>query len=120
MDLFPVAFGIFAPVAVLIGATEEVLYRGYIQGWMQEFGVFKAAAFGALCHSAYKVFLFFLHNQPVEINLLFLGVCTFAVGLTLGLLKEWAGSLLPAVSAHVVFDIVAYGSYPQAPWWVWS
>jgi len=120
MELFPRAFGIFAPVAVMIGATEEILYRGYIQGRVQKFGPFKAAAFAALCHSAYKCALFAFHNQPVDINMLLLGTFTFAVGLALGILRERAGSLLPAVAAHVVFDIVAYGEYAQAPWWVWT
>lgn len=120
MELFPRAFGIFAPVAVLIGATEEVLYRGYIQGRVHEFGPFRAAAFAALCHTAYKCALFVFHNQPVDIHMCLLGICTFAVGLALGVLRERAGSLLPAVAAHVVFDILAYGAYAQAPWWVWS
>ena len=107
-------------VAVLIGATEEVLYRGYIQGRVRRFGPFKAAVFAALCHSAYKGSLFVFHNQPVDINMFLLVACTFTVGLVLGVLRERAGSLLPAVAAHVVFDIVAYGAYAQAPWWVWS
>lgn len=120
MELLPAAFGIFAPVAVLIGATEEALYRGYIQGRVQGFGTFRAAVFGALCHGAYKVCLFVFHNQPVDIHLLFLGMCTVAVGLVLGVLRERSGSLLPAVAAHGMFDIVAYGQYTQAPWWVWT
>jgi membrane protease YdiL (CAAX protease family) len=120
MELFSGTFGVFAPVAVLIGATEEILYRGYIQGRVHRFGPFKAAAFAALCHTAYKCSLFVFHNQPVDINMFLLGTFTFGVGLTLGILRERAGSLLPAVAAHVVFDIVAYGEYAQAPWWVWS
>jgi membrane protease YdiL (CAAX protease family) len=120
MELFPGTLGVFAPVAVLIGATEEILYRGYIQGRAHRVGAFKAVAFAALCHTAYKCSLFAFHNQPVDINIFLLGTCTFAVGLALGVLRERAGSLLPAVAAHVVFDIVAYGAYAQAPWWVWS
>lgn len=120
MELFPGTLGVFVPVAVLIGATEEILYRGYIQGRVHRFGPFKAAAFAALCHTAYKSSLFAFHNHPVDINIFLLGTCTFAVGLVLGVLRERAGSLLPAVAAHVVFDIVAYGEYAQAPWWVWS
>jgi membrane protease YdiL (CAAX protease family) len=120
MKLFPSTLGVFAPVAVLIGATEEVVYRGYIQGRVHRFGPFKAAAFAALCHTAYKCSLFTFHSQPVDINMFLLGACTFVVGLVLGVLRERTGSLLPAVAAHVLFDIMAYGAYAQAPWWVWS
>lgn len=120
MELLPSAFGLFAPVAALIGATEEILYRGYIQGRVQRLGPFGAVAFAAFCHTAYKCSLFVFHNQPVQINMLFLAVCTFGVGLALGTLRERAGSVLPPLAAHVLFDIMAYGEYAQAPWWVWS
>lgn len=120
MPPFPAAFGLFAPAAVLIGATEEVLYRGYIQGRMRRFGPLGAAAFASLCHSAYKCALFLLHNQPVDIDLWTLGMLTFAVGLGFGMLRERSGSLLPSIAAHGMFDLIAYGGYARAPWWVWS
>ena len=116
----PAAFGLCAPAAVLIGVTEEILYRGYIQGRMRRFGPLQAAALASLCHSAYKCALFLMHDQPVKIDLWLLGVLTFAGGLGLGMLKERSGSLLPSMAAHGVFDLIAYGEHARAPWWVWS
>jgi membrane protease YdiL (CAAX protease family) len=112
--------GWFAPVAVMIGATEEILFRGYIQGRVQSLGPFWAVSIAAFCHTAYKCSLFVFHDQPVQINMLFLAVCTFGVGLMLGVLRQWRGSIWPPVTAHVLFDILAYGEYAHAPWWVWS
>jgi membrane protease YdiL (CAAX protease family) len=55
----------------------------------------------------------------VELNIGFLAAGTFAVGLILGVFKERSGSVWPPVTAHVLFDIVVYGEYGSAPWWVW-
>jgi hypothetical protein len=38
----------------------------------------------------------------------------------LGLMRHFSGSVLPAVTAHVLFDILVYGDWAQAPWWVWG
>ena len=59
-------------------------------------------------------------KEAWQINMLFLAACTFGVGLALGILRKRAGGVLPPVAAHVLFDIMAYGEYAQAPWWVWS
>jgi membrane protease YdiL (CAAX protease family) len=110
----------FAPVAALIGATEEILYRGIIQGRLKGLGSLRAVILAAVFHTAYKCSLFALYSKPLEINVFFLAACTFVVGVLLGTLKERARSVAPPVAAHAFFDIMAYGEYSQAPWWVWS
>jgi len=110
----------FAVVAVLIGGTEELVYRGYIQGRVRRWGWLGAMALAALCHAAYKVAVFALPPGEVEVNFRFLVGATFLGGLAFGVLRELSGSVLPPLAAHTVFDIVVYGDQAQAPWWVWS
>jgi len=57
--------------------------------------------------------------QP-DINLAFLFTATFLVGLILGSLREFSKNLLPPTALHIFFDLVVYGGYYHAPWWVWS
>jgi len=46
-------------------------------------------------------------------------VWTFVGGAAFGVLRARAGSVWPAVAAHVSFDLLAYGDAAQTPWWVW-
>jgi membrane protease YdiL (CAAX protease family) len=110
----------FALAAGTIGAGEELLYRGYIQGRLRHLGWIAAAVLAALAHTAYKSALFVLPAVPVEIDLRFLALWTFVGGLLFGVLREFSGSVLPPVAAHVLFDLVVYGDRARAPWWVWS
>lgn len=119
LEILPSTFGRFAGVAALIGATEEILYRGYIQGRVRVLGSLNAVVFASLCHTVYKCSLFVFPYQPLEINIGFLAACTFTVGLIFGAFREKTGSVWPPVVAHVLFDIVVYGEYGPAPWWVW-
>jgi len=114
------AFGWFAPVAAAIGATEEILYRGYIQGRMRSFGLFSAIIFASLCHTAYKLGLFVFTPLPMEIDFGLFALCTFTGGLAFGALRQFAGSIWPPLTAHACFDIIVYGQCSHAPWWVWS
>ncbi len=118
--LFPGALLGFAPLAALIGGTEEIVYRGYVQGRARRLGVFPAVVLASLCHAAYKCALFALPASPVQTDFLFLATWTFLGGLVFGALRELAGSIAPALAAHACFDIVVYGDLAQAPWWVWS
>ena len=117
---FPDAIQWFAPVAVLIGGAEEIAYRGYIQGRVRCLGAFPAVVLAALCHTAYKCGLFLLPTPPVEIDFCFLATVTLLAGLALSALRELGGSAIPAIAAHVCFDIVVYGGLARAPWWVWE
>ncbi|MDY7035762.1 MAG: CPBP family intramembrane glutamic endopeptidase [Thermodesulfobacteriota bacterium] len=113
-------FGQFGPVAALIGATEEFLFRGYIQGRLNWPGPIRAAAFTSLCHTVYKCALFAFPPEAMQINYPFLAIATFMIGIAFGVLRQRSGSIFPPIAAHVCFDIIAYGEYSQPPWWVWS
>jgi membrane protease YdiL (CAAX protease family) len=53
-------------------------------------------------------------------DLYFLGLATFLGGLLFGTLRQWSANILPALAAHIFFDLTVYGGYLHAPWWVWS
>lgn len=110
----------FVVPAALIGAVEESVYRGYIQGKIGKSGFLFAPAFAALSHTAYKSALFLFPLNGSEIQFGMLVALTFVFGFLLGLLRQISGSVLPALAAHVLFDVLAYGDWPQAPWWVWG
>lgn len=119
LSLFPAPLAPFVVPAALIGATEELIFRGYIQGRISGFGFWLAPAFAALSHTAYKCALFVFPPGGVEIDLPLLASLTFVSGFAFGVLRQLSGSVLPALGAHVVFDVLAYGDRPEAPWWVW-
>jgi membrane protease YdiL (CAAX protease family) len=109
----------FAPVAALVGAGEELLYRGWLQGRARSLGPGVAVVLAAAAHTAYKTLLFAWPAVPVAIDYTGLALLTFAGGLVLGTLREAAGSVWPSVTAHAAFDLVVYGALAAAPWWVW-
>ena len=117
---FPAAFGLFAAVAGLVGAAEELLYRGYIQGRLRVLGRAWAVILAAAAHTAYKIALFAINPAQVRTDFLFLAVATLLGGIVFGALRERAGSVWPAVAAHACFDVLVYGDLAQAPWWVWQ
>jgi len=110
----------FVLVACLIGAAEEVIYRGYVQGMLSGLGWPAAVALAALAHAAYKTSLFAFPAAPYEVNHVFLAVWTLAGGIVFGMLRQFSGSVLPPVAAHAAFDLVVYGAMAEAPWWVWG
>jgi membrane protease YdiL (CAAX protease family) len=110
----------FVLTAMAIGAAEELLFRGFIQGRLAPLGWWAAVALAASAHTAYKVALFTFPPEGLEARLGILGLFTLLAGLFLGLLRHRSGSVLPALSAHVVFDILVYGDWQMAPWWIWS
>jgi len=116
----PNHFTWFLPVACLIGATEEFVYRGFVQGALRRMGPLAAIILALLFHAAYKYALFTAPHMQPEINLAFLFTATFLVGLILGSLREFSGNLLPPIALHILFDLAVYGGYYHAPWWVWS
>ena len=120
LHMQPAGLGRFALIGALIGATEEVLFRGYIQGRLRGLGPLLALALAALCHTAYKSALFLFPPFPLQINFAFFGGSTFMGGLIFGAMREHTGSVIPPLAAHASFDIMVYGDYAGAPWWVWG
>lgn len=119
-DAWPQGFTGFAVTAAAIGATEELVYRGYLQGRLAVWGMPMAVVGAAFAHAAYKLALFLGGPSGVHVNYLFLALATFLGGLALGGLRWLTRSVIPPVAFHVAFDIVVYGDRVQAPWWVWG
>lgn len=119
MPVFPGIMRSFAIVAVAIGITEELLFRGFLQGRLSEWHPGFAIAFAAFAHTTYKVLLFFSPaSQHLPFNTKFY-IFTFVVYILIGLLRYFSKSILPAIVVHAVFDLLVYGENIQAPWWVW-
>jgi membrane protease YdiL (CAAX protease family) len=110
----------FVIVACLIGATEELVYRGWLLGHSRAFGWPAAIVIAAVAHAAYKTALFAWPAAPAAIDLSSMMLFTAVGGLVAGLLRMWSGSLVPAIVAHVAFDFVVYRAVAEAPWWVWG
>ncbi|MFC2111559.1 type II CAAX prenyl endopeptidase Rce1 family protein [Bacteroidota bacterium] len=119
MDILPRQFYQFALIAALIGTMEELTFRGFIQGHAGKINAVFGVLFATFSHTAYKCCLFLIPINNFEINIAYLFLFTFTGGLLFGLLKEISKSVIPAVVAHVVFDILVYGECLQSPWWVW-
>lgn len=110
----------FVIVACLIGATEELVFRGWMLGRARAFGWIAAIVIAAAAHAAYKTALFAWPADPASIDFARMAMGTFAGGLLLGAMRAGSGSLLPAVLAHAAFDFVVYRTLAAAPWWVWG
>jgi membrane protease YdiL (CAAX protease family) len=121
MNLLP-AGGLepFALVACLIGATEELVYRGWLQGMASPFGATAAVLIAAFAHAAYKTALFVWPTDALPPHLLELAFLTFAGGILFGALRQWTKSVVPSMVAHVALDLMVYGAVAYAPWWVWT
>jgi membrane protease YdiL (CAAX protease family) len=110
----------FVIVACVIGATEELLYRGWLFGQARAYGWPAAVAIAAVAHAAYKTALFAWPPMPIAVSLPDMMLLTTIGGIVLGLLRTASGSVIPAVIAHVAFDFVVYRAMGSAPWWVWG
>jgi membrane protease YdiL (CAAX protease family) len=143
----------FAVVAVAIGAAEEVLWRGWVQGALEKTlaraghhggadipvcrekgGIFgrqeclphrgSAAAVMAAAgsHAAYKTALFVFPPDDVARQtpgaLLVIAGLTFGFGAMLGVFRLRQGTIAAPLTFHVLFDLLVYGQYAAAPWWV--
>lgn len=120
LTLIPAGITGVALVAPLIGATEELIFRGYFQGQLRAFGsgfsIMSASAF----HTTYKLLVILTLAMPLQFEFFFLIFWTLIVGIILGTLRELSGSTIPPMIAHAAFDILLYGGLAAAPLWVWS
>lgn len=110
----------FAIVAMGIGAAEELIFRGYLQGLVGNYGPIVASLLATVAHTGYKLSLFVVVPFAVDIDLFFLAQWTFLAGLFFSALREVAKNVTPSLLAHVVFDFMVYGSSQNAPWWIWN
>lgn len=120
ISLFPVRITAVALVAPLVGITEELIFRGYIQGHLHPIGKFFSVVYASTVHTSYKLLVILSLSHPLQFDFFFLVLWTFVGGLLFGILREVSKSSLPPMIAHAVFDLVLYGGLATAPVWVWS
>jgi membrane protease YdiL (CAAX protease family) len=120
LTLFPRGFTMLALVAPLIGAVEEIVFRGYIQGTLEEFGRYFSVLYATSTHTCYKLLVILTLSGPLQFDLFFLVLWTFLGGLLFGLLRMISKSSIPPIIAHGVFDIILYGGMATTPLWVWT
>jgi membrane protease YdiL (CAAX protease family) len=120
LTLLPSGFTGVAFVAPLVGATEELVFRGYIQGHLRPVGKIFSIVTTSAFHTSYKLLVILTLAIPLQFDFFFLIFWTFVGGVLFGTLRELSGNTIPPVIAHAVFDIILYGGLASAPVWVWS
>lgn len=109
----------FAPVAIAIGITEEIVFRGVAFSMMGKWPAYLSIPLTALLHASYKIMLFFQPNIVHPVDTWFLFYTTLLAGLVLGYIRYAGKSVLPTMASHGLWDAMVYGDSPTAPWWVW-
>lgn len=122
-DYFPSSLYWFAIAAMGIGVTEEVLWRGWMQGALTKgLGPLKGVLAAAGSHTAYKTALFVFPPDGVGRQspgaLLVVTGLTFGFGAMLGLFRLRQGTIAAPIMFHAIFDLLVYGQCASAPWWV--
>lgn len=118
--LLPSTLTAFALLAPLIGITEELVYRGFVQGNTASMGALFSIVFASLGHTLYKYILLSTHPLELNANFTIFVLLTFSVGIVLGILRHYSRSILPPAVAHGIFDILVYGGAAAAPVWIWG
>ncbi len=117
--LVPGSLNCFIIIAALIGAMEELVFRGFIQEQVKYLKGPFSVLFSTLSHTGYKCCLFLSPMALYNIDVLNLAFWTFLFGLLFGSIKHITKSILPSMIAHAIFDIWVYSELVKAPWWVW-
>jgi membrane protease YdiL (CAAX protease family) len=120
LSIIPAGFTGIALLAPLVGISEELIFRGYIQGHLRPLGRVFSIFIASTAHTCYKLLVILSLGIPLQFDFFFLIFWTFIGGLLFGMLRELASNTIPPMIAHAVFDIVLYGTLATAPVWVWS
>jgi membrane protease YdiL (CAAX protease family) len=126
LSILPSRLEAFVLLSCLIGAAEELVYRGWIQARLRltvagsRLGFIPAVIGAAVAHTAYKLALFAWPSVSARIDYPFLLLWTMAAGAVFGLARELSDSVVPPMIGHAAFDLLVYGAVAQAPWWVWT
>ena len=119
MPILPASAEWFVVISILIGATEELIFRGVVQGEASRWNTTGAVYLSALAFGGYKSLLFVLPATENHTNILNLFILTFLAGILLGYARKKSGSILPCLVAHGIFDLLVYMETAEPPWWVW-
>ncbi len=119
MPIIPAAAEWFVVLSILIGATEELIFRGVVQGEAIRWHEHGAIFLSAFAFAGYKSLLFVLPSAENQTNILNLFILTFLAGILLGYARKNSGSILPCLIAHGIFDLLVYMETAKLPWWVW-
>jgi membrane protease YdiL (CAAX protease family) len=122
-EALPSALSWFALPAMAIGAIEEIVWRGWLQGSLaKSLPPAGAISIAALLHAAYKTALFVFPPTGAAVrspgSLLLIGGLTFGVGALLGCIRHREGTIAGPMGFHILFDLLVYGQMEKAPWWV--
>ena len=118
--LMPGSLTIVAMISPLIGMTEELVFRGYLQGRIRAMGPYFAVLAAALAHTGYKFLVMKSLGPEIMIDLSRLVFFTFVFGLIASTIREYSRNVIPAILSHVIFDILVYGDFNFVPAWVWG
>lgn len=107
----------FLVTIVIIASTcEEIFYRGLIYGYMaplKKYGFNFIRAYISLpvivCGLMFGLGHFCLIGQMNKIIVISIVISATLLGLIAGYYREKSGSILPAIVAHMTFNIVAFG-----------
>ena len=90
---------VFFAVVVTVAVCEELIYRGFVQRTFEDFSGGSAVA--AILGSSAMFGLAHLYQGRRGL------ISTFVVGIVFSTVRWWTGSLIPAVVAHFVADLLA-------------
>lgn len=119
ISLIPSVIHGFAFIAAIIGITEEIIFRGYIQGNLRDINATVSILGGSLAHTGYKCCLFMSPLVAGRIDIGYLALWTMIAGITFGTINHFTKSIIPSLAAHALFDILVYAEFVNSPWWVW-
>jgi len=119
-SLLPMTLTKFALMAPLIGITEELVFRGFVQSRSASSGPLASVIITASGHTLYKYLV--IMTVPVDLytDIPSLVLLTFLAGVVFGIMREASRSVIPPALAHALFDIIVYGGASLAPVWIWS
>ena len=119
-SLLPVTLKSFALMAPLIGITEELVFRGFVQSRSASSGALAAVFIAASGHTLYKYLVIATVRVELDTYIPSLVILTFLAGVVFGIMREVSRSIFPPVLAHALFDILVYGGASFAPVWIWG
>jgi membrane protease YdiL (CAAX protease family) len=120
LSLLPGTLTVIALISPLVGMTEELVFRGYLQGRSQAAGPVAAVFIAAFGHTLYKFLVLKSMTVSIAVDFPRLVLFTFIFGLVVGIFRQLSRSVFPALAAHALFDILIYGDFSEMPVWVWG